>query len=122
MTRRIHFGLFPLGNGSHVAGWRMPGAMDSFQDIDVVKRIAVEVERGLFDLIFMGDNLNADPGAHPSYTARLEPLTLLAAVAGATRHIGFGATVSTTYSDPFSVARAFASLDHLNGGRAHGTP
>ncbi|HEY0122444.1 MAG TPA: LLM class flavin-dependent oxidoreductase [Rhizobium sp.] len=118
MTRKIHFGLFILGTGSHVAGWRMPGAMDSFQDIDMVRRIAVEAERGLFDLIFMGDNLYADPKAHPSYTARLEPLTLLAAIAGATKHIGLGATASTTYSDPFTVARAFASLDHLSGGRA----
>jgi len=118
MTRRIHFGLFLLGTGSHVAGWRMPGAMDSFQDIEMVRRIAIEAERGLFDLIFMGDNLYADPGAHPSYTARLEPLTLLSAIAGATRHIGLGATASTTYSDPFTVARAFASLDHISGGRA----
>jgi len=118
MTRKIHFGLFLLGTGSHVAGWRMPGAMDSFQDIDMVRQIACEAERGLFDLIFMGDNLHADPAAHPSYTARLEPLTLLSAIAGATRHIGLGATVSTTYSDPFTVARAFASLDHLSGGRA----
>ncbi|MDQ0133886.1 FMN-dependent oxidoreductase (nitrilotriacetate monooxygenase family) [Neorhizobium galegae] len=118
MTRRIHFGLFLLGTGSHVAGWRVPGAMDSFQDIGMVRSIAMEAERGLFDLIFMGDNLNADPGAHPSYTARLEPLTLLAAIAGATRHIGLGATMSTTYSDPFTVARAFASLDHISGGRA----
>ncbi|SMF59084.1 FMN-dependent oxidoreductase, nitrilotriacetate monooxygenase family [Xaviernesmea oryzae] len=118
MTRRMHFGLFLLGTGSHVAGWRMPGAMDSFQDIEMVKQIAAEAERGLFDLIFMGDNLHADPSAHPSYTARLEPLTLLSAVAGATKHIGLGATVSTTYSDPFTVARLFASLDHLSGGRA----
>ncbi len=118
MTRMIHFGLFLLGTGSHVAGWRVPGAVDSFQDIEMVKRIAQEAERGLFDLIFMGDNLHADPAAHPSYTARLEPLTLLSAVAGATRHIGLGATVSTTYSDPFTVARLFASLDHLSGGRA----
>jgi len=118
MTRRMHFGLFLLGTGSHVAGWRMPGAMDSFQDIEMVKQIAAEAERGLFDLIFMGDNLHADPAAHPSYTARLEPLTLLSAVAGATKHIGLGATVSTTYSDPFTVARLFASLDHLSGGRA----
>lgn len=118
MTRKIHLGLFLLGTGSHVAGWRMPGAMDSFQDIEMVKQIAVEAERGKFDLIFMGDNLNADPGAHPSYTARLEPLTLLAAIAGATRHIGLGATASTTYGDPFSVARIFASLDHISGGRA----
>jgi FMN-dependent oxidoreductase (nitrilotriacetate monooxygenase family) len=118
MTRKIHFGLFLLGTGSHVAGWRMPGAIDSFQNIDQIRAIAQEAERGLFDLIFMGDNLHADPAAHPSYTARLEPLTLLSAVAGATKHIGLGATVSTTYSDPFTVARVFASLDHLSGGRA----
>ena len=118
MTRKIHFGLFLLGTGSHVAGWRMPGAIDSFQNIDQVRTIAHEAERGLFDLIFMGDNLHADPAAHPSYTARLEPLTLLSAVAGATKHIGLGATVSTTYSDPFTVARVFASLDHLSDGRA----
>jgi FMN-dependent oxidoreductase (nitrilotriacetate monooxygenase family) len=118
MTRKIHFGLFLLGTGSHVAGWRMPGAIDSFQDIDQVRQIAQEAERGLFDLIFMGDNLHADPAAHPSYTARLEPLTLLSAIAGATKHIGLGATVSTTYGDPFTVARVFASLDHLSGGRA----
>ncbi len=118
MSRKMHFGLFLLGTGSHVAGWRMPGAMNSFQDIDMVRKIAMEAERGLFDLIFMGDNLYADPAAHPSYTVRLEPLTLLAAVAGATKHIGLGATASTTYSDPFTVARAFASLDHLSGGRA----
>ncbi len=118
MTRKMHFGLFLLGTGSHVAGWRVPGAVDSFQDIEAVRQIATEAERGLFDLIFMGDNLHADPAAHPSYTARLEPLTLLAAVAGATKHIGLGATVSTTYSDPFTVARVFASLDHLSGGRA----
>ncbi|WP_112941223.1 MULTISPECIES: LLM class flavin-dependent oxidoreductase [unclassified Rhizobium] len=118
MTRKIHFGLFLLGTGSHVAGWRMPGAIDSFQDIDQVRAIAQDAERGLFDMIFMGDNLHADPAAHPSYTARLEPLTLLSAIAGATKHIGLGATVSTTYSDPFTVARVFASLDHLSGGRA----
>ena len=118
MTRKIHLGLFLLGTGSHVAGWRMPGAMDSFQDIQMIKQVAMEAERGLFDLIFMGDNLYADPAAHPSYTARLEPLTLLSAVAVATDHIGLGATVSTTYSDPFTVARVFSSLDHLSGGRA----
>ena len=57
-------------------------------------------------------------GGHPSYTLRLEPLTMLAAIAARTEHIGLGATVSTTYSDPFTVARAFASLDHISGGRA----
>ncbi len=114
----MHLGLFLLGTGSHIAGWRMPGAVDSFQDIDAVQRIAATAERACFDLIFMGDNLYADPATHPSYTARLEPLTMLAAVAATTRHIGLGATMSTTFSDPFTVARAFASLDHISHGRA----
>ncbi|MGF3023841.1 LLM class flavin-dependent oxidoreductase [Methylobacterium aquaticum] len=118
MTRQMHLGLFLLGTGSHVAGWRMPGAVDSFQDFAAIREIARTAERGCFDLIFIGDNLYADPAAHPSYTLRLEPLTLLAALAPLTRHIGLGATVSTTYSDPFTVARAFASLDHISGGRA----
>ncbi len=96
----------------------MPGAVDSFQDIEAVQRIAATAERACFDMIFMGDNLYADPATHPSYTARLEPLTMLAAVAATTRHIGLGATMSTTYSDPFTVARAFASLDHISHGRA----
>lgn len=116
--RQMHLGLFLLGTGSHVAGWRYPGAVDSFQDIEAVQRIARTAERGCFDLIFMGDNLYADPATHPSYTARLEPLTMLAAVAATTQRIGLGATMSTTYSDPFTVARAFASLDHISHGRA----
>jgi FMN-dependent oxidoreductase (nitrilotriacetate monooxygenase family) len=116
--RQIHLGLFILGTGSHVAGWRRPGAFDSFQDIGQICRIAEIAERGKFDLIFMGDNLYADPAAHPSYTARLEPLTMLSAVAMMTKRVGLGATASTTYGDPFTTARAFASLDHISGGRA----
>jgi len=116
--RQMHLGLFLLGTGSHVAGWRVPGAVDSFQDMAALRRIAATAERGRFDLIFMGDNLYADPAAHPSYTLRLEPLTMLSALAAGTTHIGLGATVATTYSDPFTVARAFASLDHISGGRA----
>jgi FMN-dependent oxidoreductase (nitrilotriacetate monooxygenase family) len=116
--RQMHLGLFILGTGSHIAGWRYPGAFDSFQDLGQVQVIAATAERGKFDLIFMGDNLYADPAAHPSYTLRLEPLTMLSAIAMSTRKIGLGATASTTYGDPFSTARAFASLDHISGGRA----
>ena len=118
MKRQMHLGLFILGTGSHVAGWRHPGAMTSFQDFSQVQEIARIAERGRFDLIFMGDNLYADPGAHPSYTVRLEPMTMLAALAAGTSRIGLGATVSTTYNDPWSVARVFASLDHISKGRA----
>src|SRR5215475_12961333 len=102
MKREMHLGMFILGTGSHVAGWRYPGAIDSFQDIRMIRQIAQTAERGRFDLIFMGDNLYADPDAHPSYTVRLEPLTMLAALASSTTHIGLGATVSTTYNDPWS--------------------
>jgi FMN-dependent oxidoreductase (nitrilotriacetate monooxygenase family) len=116
--RQMHLGLFLLGTGSHLAGWRYPGACDSFQDLAAMQEIARIAERGRFDLIFLGDNLYADPLAHPSYTARFEPLTLLSALAVTTTRIGLGATASTTYGDPWSVARAFASLDHLSAGRA----
>jgi FMN-dependent oxidoreductase (nitrilotriacetate monooxygenase family) len=116
--RQMRLGLFILGTGSHVAGWRYPNAFNRFESIDQVRRIAAIAERGKFDLIFMGDNLYADPAAHPSYTSRLEPLTMLAAIAMTTTRIGLGATASTTYGDPFSTARAFASLDHISGGRA----
>jgi FMN-dependent oxidoreductase (nitrilotriacetate monooxygenase family) len=116
--RQMHLGLFLLGTGSHIAGWRYPGAVTSFQDFAAMQEIAATAERGRFDLIFMGDNLYADPAAHPSYTMRLEPLTMLSALSVTTKHIGLGATVSTTYSDPWSVARIFASLDHISGGRA----
>ncbi len=118
MPRQMHLGLFLLGTGSHVAGWRYPGANTSFQDIDALVSMAQLAERGCFDLIFMGDNLYADPAAHPSYTLRFEPLTLLAALAMATTRIGLGATIATTYSDPWTTARAFASLDHISKGRA----
>ena len=118
MKRQMHLGLFILGTGSHVAGWRYPGAVDSFQDFRAIQEIGRIAERGKFDLIFMGDNLYADAAAHPSYTLRLEPLTMLAALSTSTSRIGLGATVSTTYSDPFTVARVFASLDHISNGRA----
>ncbi|MBT9385074.1 LLM class flavin-dependent oxidoreductase [Pseudooceanicola sp. CBS1P-1] len=118
MSRQMRLGLFLLGTGSHISGWRMPGAVDSFEDIGQITAICQEAERGLFDLIFMGDNLNADPKAHPSYCSRLEPLTMLSAVSMVTKHIGLGATSSTTYGDPWTLARAFASLDHISGGRA----
>ncbi|WP_395346624.1 LLM class flavin-dependent oxidoreductase [Variovorax sp. UC122_21] len=118
MNRQMHLGLFLLGTGSHSAGWRYPGAVKSFLDLPAMQRIAQTAERACFDMIFLGDNLNADFATHPSYTLRHEPLTLLSALAMGTRHVGLGATMSTTYSDPYTVARVFASLDHLSGGRA----
>ncbi len=118
MSRQMHLGVFVLGTGNHIAGWRWPGAFDTFESLAVVQAIARTAERGRFDLLFLGDGLSADPGAHPSFTTRLEPITMLAALAASTTHVGLGATSSTTYNEPFTVARAFASLDHISGGRA----
>jgi FMN-dependent oxidoreductase (nitrilotriacetate monooxygenase family) len=114
----MHLGVFVLGTGNHSAGWRMEGAFTSSSSLPVMRSIAGIAERGKFDLFFISDGLAMDPGDHPSFVNRFEPLTLLAALSATTTHIGLGATVSTSFGEPFHVARAFASLDHLSGGRA----
>ena len=116
--RQMHFGVFVLGTGNHSAGWRYEGAMTSGCSWPVLQSIARIAERGKFDLFFISDSLAMDPGDHPSFVSRFEPTTLIGALSAVTRHIGLGATVSTSFGEPYHVARAFASLDHLSGGRA----
>src|SRR5215467_5115993 len=106
--RQMHLGVFVLGTGNHSAGCR----------IQVMQSIATIAERGKFDLFFISDSAVMDAGDHPSFLNRFEPMTLLSALGMGTRHVGLGATVSTSFNEPFNVARAFASLDHLSGGRA----
>src|SRR5262249_61656203 len=115
--RQMHLGVFVLGTGNHSAGWRIEGAFTTSCSIQVMQSIASIAERGKFDLFFISDGSVMDPGDHPSFLNRFEPLTLLSALSAVTQHIGLGATVSTSFSDPYTVARAFASLDHLSGGR-----
>jgi len=117
-TRPMRLGLFLQGAGHHVAGWRHPEAEFGGENLALIQRIARTAEQGCFDLLFLADGLTTSADAHPSFVARLEPIALLSALAMGTRHIGLAATMSTTYSEPFHVARAFASLDHLSGGRA----
>ena len=83
-----------------------------------MEAIARTAERGKFDLFFISDGSAMGPGDHPSFVSRFEPLTLLSAFSTGRPHIGLGATVSTSFSEPYYVARAFASLDHLSNGRA----
>jgi N-acetyl-S-(2-succino)cysteine monooxygenase len=116
--RQMHLGVFVLGTGNHSAGWRWEGAFTSSSSLPVMRSIAEIAERGKFDLFFISDSVVMDPGDHPSFVNRFEPMTLLSALSMVTRHIGLGATVSTSFSEPFHVARSFASLDHLSGGRA----
>jgi FMN-dependent oxidoreductase (nitrilotriacetate monooxygenase family) len=119
MSRReMHFGVFVLGTGNHSAGWRYDGAATSNNDLAVIQEIARQAERGRFDLVFVSDGLVMDPGDHPSFLCRFEPTTLISALSLSTTHIGLGATVSTTFGEPYHVARTFASIDHLSKGRA----
>src|SRR5205823_8831566 len=63
-------------------------------------------------------DLVMDPGDHPSFLCRFEPTTLITALAMGTTHVGLGATLSTSFNEPFNVARMFGSIDHISGGRA----
>lgn len=116
--REMHLGVFVLGTGNHSAGWRYDGAATSNNDLSVIQEIARHAERGKFDLLFVSDGLVMDPGDHPSFLCRFEPTTLISALSASTRHIGLGATVSTSFGEPYHVARTFGSIDHITRGRA----
>ena len=112
--RQMHLGVFVLGTGNHIAGWRMDGAFTTHMDLPVMQEIARIAERGKFDLLFISDSMAMDPSDHPSFMCSFEPTTLITALAACTTHIGLGATVSTSFSEPFNVARIFGSIDHIN--------
>jgi N-acetyl-S-(2-succino)cysteine monooxygenase len=113
------------GAGTHPAAWMHPSSRrgDS-TDINYYRRLAQLAERGKFDMFFVADTPAAGTSnmkvwsKFPMFMNALEPVTLLSAVAGATSHIGLGATVSTSFFEPYNIARQFASLDHISGGRA----
>ncbi len=122
---QLKLGTFVYTFGFNPASWLDPGsdvrAATSFAHM---REIAQWSEHGLFDLMFLADSPAAavgDPEALarlPNKMNRFEPITLLSALAVATREIGLAATLSTSYYEPYNVARLFASLDHLSGGRA----
>ncbi|MGR3379410.1 LLM class flavin-dependent oxidoreductase [Salipiger abyssi] len=124
--RKIHLGLYATATGANVAGWRHPGAVaDLGANIEQAAELAREAERGLFDLLFLADSMamrghNWEILSRGStrYVAQFEPVTLLSALAMVTRHVGLVATHNTTYEEPYMLARKFASLDLLSGGRA----
>jgi N-acetyl-S-(2-succino)cysteine monooxygenase len=116
--RQMHMGVFVLGTGNHQAGWRYEGAATSHMELPVIQEIARIAERGKFDLVFISDSMVMDPTDHPSFLCRFEPTTLITALAMCTTHVGLGATVSTSFNEPFNVARTFGSIDHISGGRA----
>ncbi|TSB47854.1 LLM class flavin-dependent oxidoreductase [Alkalicoccobacillus porphyridii] len=116
--RQMHLGVFLMGFGHHLASWRQADTpADSPEDIDFYIDIAKTAEQGKFDLLFVSDGLSFNERSHPSELVRFEPLTLLGALSIATKSIGLAATATTTYNEPFHLARKFLSLDHLNKGR-----
>jgi N-acetyl-S-(2-succino)cysteine monooxygenase len=124
--KQIKLGLSMRQLGYHAGGWRHPDVPSGGAiDIDFYVRLARTAERGLFDLLFLADGValrqrDEPPGSlcRANQNVELEPLTMLSAVAMMTRHIGLIATASTTYNEPYHIARKFASLDHISRGRA----
>src|SRR3984957_2087858 len=115
---QMHLAIFWLGTGNHSAGWRMPNATFSNSEWSFVEAAAQTCERGKFDLFFVGDAVTMQLDLHPSFITRFEPTTLLAGLARVTSKIGLGATVSTSFSEPYNVARMFSSIDRMSNGRA----
>src|SRR5437588_9530804 len=118
MKRQLHLNLFIHGRGHHEAAWRHDAASPlALTDIRYYQDLARRAEAGLFDSIFLADQLALGEDVDQAARTWLEPVTVLAAVAVSTSRIGMIATASTTYSEPFNLARQFASLDHISNGR-----
>ena len=117
--RMMRIGTFLAGTGSNMASWRHPTAVpDAAINLDYYRRLTRKAEDAKLDFAFFGDGLYISEKSHPNFLNRFEPLTLLAALAMDTTRIGLAATLSTSYSDPYTVARQFMSIDHISNGRA----
>jgi FMN-dependent oxidoreductase (nitrilotriacetate monooxygenase family) len=124
--KQIGLGLSMRYLGYHAAAWRHPSAdPDAASKFSHYKYIAQTAEAAKLDMVFLADGIglrtsDTPPGAlqRSHQTFELEPLTLLSALSSVTSHIGLVATASTTYNEPYHIARKWASLDHLSGGRA----
>jgi FMN-dependent oxidoreductase (nitrilotriacetate monooxygenase family) len=122
---KLRLGAFFNPTGHHVASWRHPQSQaDAGINFPHYAEIARTAERAKMDLVFLADNISVRE-AHPDalarsaqYIANMEPITLLSALAAVTERIGLVATASTSYNEPFHVARKFASIDHISNGRA----
>ena len=117
--RTLHLNVNLLHSGVYPSAWRLPGSRpDAFVDIDHFIRVARIAERGKLDAIFLADTPAINDRIEDRPFNALEPTVVLAAVAAVTSHVGLVATASTTYNEPYHIARKFASLDHISRGRA----
>ncbi|MFC0217429.1 LLM class flavin-dependent oxidoreductase [Pseudochelatococcus lubricantis] len=123
-TRQLKLGAFMRPVSIHTGAWRYPGALkDANFNFPALRRYAQRLEEAKFDAFFMADhlavlNMPVEALKRSHTVTSFEPFTLLSALAGATQRLGLVATASTTFEHPFHLARRFASLDHISGGRA----
>src|SRR5215813_7275168 len=123
-SRQLKLTAFLRPVSLHTGAWRYPGAFpDANFNFAHLKRFAQTLERGRFDAFFMADhlavlNMPIEALKRSHTVTSFEPFTLLSALAAVTERIGLVATASTTFDEPFHIARRFASLDHISGGRA----
>lgn len=122
--KQLHLGAFMRPVVIHTGGWRYPGAWpDANFSFPKLKQLIQKLEAGKFDAFFMADhlallNMPIEALRRSHTVTSFDPLTLLPALAAVTERIGLIATASTTYNDPYHIARKFASLDHISNGRA----
>ncbi|GAT16629.1 LLM class flavin-dependent oxidoreductase [Mycolicibacterium thermoresistibile] len=118
-TRRLHLNAFLRNVGQHEAAWRLPETrLSGITDIDHYLELARIAERGKLDAIFFADHPVLKGKTEFRPFDALDPVTLVTALSTATTHIGLVATASTTYTEPYGLARRFATLDHVSRGRA----
>ena len=123
-SRQLHLNAFMRPASIHTGAWRYPGAFpDANFNLQHMVRFIQTLERGMFDAFFMADhmavlNMSVEALKRSHTVTSFEPFTLLSALAMVTKHIGLIATGSTTFDAPYHIARRFASLDHISGGRA----
>lgn len=117
-NKQLKLALYLIGAGMHVAAWKHPLAqVDASIDIKALQKVAQLAEKGKFDMAFVADSLAINHESHPHIFNRFDPLIQITALAAATSKIGLGATASTTYSEPYVLARQLMSIDHISNGR-----
>lgn len=116
-TKQLHLGVFVAAAGNHVSGWRIPGALADTEDFDALLDIVITAERAKLDFAFFADSPVSAVDSHPNFIFTLEPTTLLGALSARTTNIGLIATVSSTFTEPYNLARAIGTVDRISGGR-----
>ncbi len=118
-TDLIQFGAMIHGVGGTTDGWRHPDADPTAStNAAFYRQKAQTAERGLFSFAFIADGLFISEKSIPHFLNRFEPITILSALAASTTHLGLIGTFSTSFTEPFTIARQLMSLDHISGGRA----